>query len=145
MSKKKKTSDKSSNLIPGISKTEKNKRAKYLSKRISSLYEDLSDWIYDYKDYSIKKNNVNVEGVKLPAIDIISGKKKVVTLNPAGLYSFGVNCQVDIKSEKEINILFDIAKASDPPDWQLISSEAGKKPKKLTKMVFRNLVRKQQE
>ena len=128
--------------LTGVTKKEKNKRAKYLSKRISLLYDILAEWIEDSDDYSIKKTSVNVDGEKLPASDIFSGKKLVVSMKPAGLYAFGFNCRIDINAAKETNVLFDIAKESAEPDWQLISSQAGKKPKKLTKMIFRNLLKR---
>lgn len=146
MSKSKKTSrssTKSFSLTPGVTKKEKNKRAKYLSKRITNLFTDISEWIEDFNNYSFKKKSINVDSEKLPAADIFSGKKSVVSIKPVGLYAFGVNCRIEIISKKETNVLFDIAKESAEPDWQLISSEAGKKPKKLTKMIFRNLLKKQ--
>ena len=145
MSKSKKSSsqsNKSFSLTPGVTKKEKNKRAKYLSKRINDLFINISDWITDLDEYTLKKTSVNVDGEKLPAVDISSGKKSIVSIKPAGLYAFGVNCRLDIISKKEANVLFDIAKESAEPDWQLISSVAGKKPKKLTKMIFRNLLKR---
>jgi hypothetical protein len=144
MSKSKKSSKVSSKVFsftPGVSKKEKNKRAKYLSKRINNLFSEISEWIVDIDEYTFKKTSVNVDGEKLPALDIFSGKKSVVKIRPVGLFAFGVNCRLDIVSKKETNVLFDIAKESAKPDWQLISSEAGKKPKKLTKMIFRNLLK----
>jgi len=140
---KKKNSDKKNISLPRVSKSEKDKRAKYLTKRISSLYDDLSDWIDAYNNFTSRRKTTGVEGVKLPVMEILSGKKTILSLVPAGLYAFGFNCQINLKSEKENSLLVDIAKNSDPPDWQLVSSEAGKKPKKLTKMIFRNLLKKQ--
>ncbi len=145
MGKTKKSSKSSNNNFltnPGISKKEKNKRAKYLAKRINDLYETISVWIKDLKDYSLKKTTITIEGEKLPAADIHSGKKLIVSLKPTGLWAFGVNCRIDLVSRKETNIIFDIAKETASPDWQLISSEAGKKPKKLAKVIFRNLLKK---
>ena len=91
-------------------------------------------------EYSFKENSVTVDGEKLPAINILSGKKLMASIKPVGLYAFGFNCRVDIVANKETNSLFDVAKESAEPDWQLISS--GKKPRKITKMVFRNLLKK---
>jgi len=146
MSKTKKSSSSSlGNFSSGLTKSEKNKRAKYLTKRISELYDILVKWIEGLEDYSFKKTNVNVDGEKLPAADIFSGKKLLVSIKPAGLYAFGFNCRIDIVSGKITNVLFDVAKESATPDWQLISSEAGKKPKKLTKMIFRNLLKRLKE
>jgi len=148
MSKRKKksgSSNKNSSLSAGVAKKEKSKRAKYLSKRITGLYDNISEWMNGLDNFTVKKKLVNVDGEKLPALEIRSGKKNIVSLNPNGLYAFGVNCRIDIVSGKETNVLFDIAKESSEPDWQLISSEAGKKPKKLTKMVFRNLIRRQKD
>lgn len=138
-----KSSSRAFSITPGVTKKEKNKRAKYLSKRINDLFNDISEWIDDPGHYSFKKSSVNIDGEKLPAADIFSGKKSIIKIKPAGLYAFGVNCRLDIISKKETNILFDIAKESANPDWQLISSEAGKKPKKFTKMICRNLLKKQ--
>ena len=148
MSKNKRSSKSSGNnfsLTPGVTKTEKSKRAKYLIRRINDLYDNISEWIKDLNDYSMKKTNISVDGEKLPVVDINYEKKLVVSLKPTGLWAFGVNCRIDIISEKETNILIDITKEKDEPDWQLISSEAGKKPKKLTKVIFRNLLRKLQK
>jgi hypothetical protein len=145
MNKKKKSSKtqgKKFSLTPEIGKKEKTKRAKYLTKRINDFFENLKDWIEGVENFSLKKSNIGIEGEKLPAADILSGNKSFLTIKPNGLYSFGVNCRLDLVSSKEINILLDIAKESDPADWQLISAEAGKKPKKLTKMIFRNLLKK---
>jgi len=139
MSKNKK-SPVSFSLMPGGTKKEKNKRAKYLSKRISELYNILIEWIKDSDNYSFKKTSVIVDGEKLPALDVISGKKLVVSIKPMGLYAFGFNCRIDIVAKKETNSLFDVAKESAEPDWQLISS--GKKPRKITKMIFRNLLKR---
>ncbi|HSP87969.1 MAG TPA: hypothetical protein VLN45_07530 [Ignavibacteriaceae bacterium] len=145
MSKEKKsikhTSNKS-NLYSQIPKKDREKRAKYLSKRINELYENISDWIKDLKDYFIKKNTLNIEGEKLPGIDIYSGKKLIASFKPTSLWAFGVNSRIDFISGKEINIIFDIAKENSPADWQLISSEAGKKPKEFSKIIFRNLLKK---
>jgi hypothetical protein len=127
-------------LSQGVTKKEKNKRAKYLSKRISDLYNVLLEWIKDVNDFSFKKISVIVDGEKLPAIDIFSGKKLIASVKPVGLYAFGFNCRIDIISKKETNSLFDVAKEPAEPDWQLISS--GKKPRKITKMIFRNLLKK---
>lgn len=132
---------KSTTLTPVINKKEKSKRAKYLTARIDELFDVISEWIEGYS-YKIKKTKISIDGEKLPAMDILSGKKIVVSIKPAGLYAFGVNSQLNLTSEKETNILFDIAKASSPPDWQLISSEPGKKPKKLTKIIYRNLLKR---
>ncbi len=129
-------------LSSGLTKNEKSKRAKYLSKRIGGLFDILSEWIEGLEDYSFKKTSVNVDGEKLPSVDIFSGKKLFVSIKPVGLYAFGFNCRIDITSGKTTNVLFDTAKESAEPDWQLISSEAGKKPKKLTKVIFRNLLKK---
>jgi len=146
MNKTKKSSSSSLvNFSSGLTKSEKNKRAKYLTKRISELYDILVKWIEGLEDYSFKKTNVNVDGEKLPGTDIFSGKKLLVSIKPAGLYAFGFNCRIDIVSGKITNVLFDVAKESATPDWQLISSEAGKKPKKLTKMIFRNLLKRLEE
>ena len=127
-------------LTPGVTKKEKTKRAKYLSKRISELNKTLLEWIKDPDIYSFKKTSVIVDGEKLPAMDIFSGKKLVASIKPVGLYAFGFNCRIDIISKKEISSLFDVAKESATADWQLIST--GKKPRKITKMIFRNLLRK---
>ena len=139
MSKSKK-SPVSFSLSSGVTKKEKNKRAKYLSKRIAELYNVLSEWIKDVDEYSFKKTSVVVDGEKLPTVDIFSGKKLVASIKPVALYAFGFNCRIDILSKKETNSLFDVAKESAEPDWQLISS--GKKPRKITKMIFRNLLKK---
>jgi hypothetical protein len=146
MSKSKKSSgqsNKSFSLTSSVTKKEKNKRAKYLTKRINGLFSEIAEWIVDLDEYSFKKTSVKVDGEKLPSADISSRKKSVVSIKPMGLYAFGVNCRIDIIAKKETNVLFDIAKESAQPDWQLISSVAGKKPKKLTKMIFRNLLKKQ--
>jgi hypothetical protein len=140
-----KTSGKNLSLSAGVAKKEKSKRSKYLTKRITALYDNISEWMEGSDNFSYKKNSVNVDGEKLPALEIRSGKKNTISLKPNGLYAFGVNCRIDIISGKGINVLYDIAKETSEPDWQLISSEAGKKPKKLTKMIFRNLVRKHKE
>lgn len=140
MSKQRKSKNNNSLLPPGITKKEKVKRAKYLTKRIVDLFQNISDWSGD--DYSLKKKLVLIDGEKLPAADIYSGKKIIISLRPVSLWAFGVNCRIDIVSGKETNIIFDIAKENSPPDWQLVSSEAGKKPKKLTKVIFRNLLKK---
>jgi hypothetical protein len=140
-----KTSGKNLSLSAGIAKKEKSKRSKYLTKRITALYDNISEWMKGSDNFSYKKNSVNVDGEKLPALEIRSGKKNIISLKPNGLYAFGVNCRIDIISDKETNVLFDIAKETSEPDWQLISSEAGKKPKKLTKMIFRNLLKKQNQ
>jgi hypothetical protein len=141
-----KKSSKSSNnnflINPGISKKEKNKRGKYLAKRINDLYETISEWIKDLKDYSLKKTTITMEGEKIFSADIYLRKKIIVSLKPTGLWAFGVNCRIDLVSGKETNVIFDIAKETGSPDWQLISSEAGKKPKKLTKVIFRNLLKR---
>ncbi len=144
MSKSKKRSKSTENisLAKGITKKDKSKRAKFLSGRLKELFDNIKDWLESSEDFSIKENSVKVDGEKLPSLDIRSGKKIIVSLKPAGLYAFGVTCQVDIISDTEKNVLFDIAKESVNSDWQLISSDAGKKPKKLTKMVFRNLLKK---
>ena len=113
MSKSKKSAKSSSGVFsftPGVSKKEKNKRAKYLSKRINNLFSEISEWIVDIDEYTFKKTSVNVDGEKLPALDIFSGKKSVVKIRPVGLFAFGVNCRLDIVSKKETNVLFDIAK-----------------------------------
>jgi hypothetical protein len=125
-----------------VTKKEKSNKAKYLTKRINDLYDNISDWIKDLKDYTIKRTTVTVDGEKLPALDILAGKKSIVTLKPTGLWAFGVNCQIEMVSEKEKNILVDIAKESKPAEWQLIGFEAGKKSKKLAKVIFRNLLRR---
>jgi hypothetical protein len=140
--KKKPSKSKSGSLTPGIPKKEKSKRAKYLTKRINDLFSNISEWIEDLENYTFKKSSINIDGEKLPASDILSGKKSIASIKPAGLYAFGANCRIDIISAKETNILFDIAKESAEPNWQLISSEAGKKPKKLTKMIFRNFIKR---
>ena len=129
-------------LTTKLSKKEKTNKAKYLSKRINDLYDNISDWIKDLKDYIMKRTSVTVDGEKLPVLDINAGKKSIVTLKPAGLWAFGVNCQIEFIAEKEKNILVDIAKGSKPAEWQLISYEAGRKPKKLTKVIFRNLLKR---
>ena len=139
MSKSKK-SPVSFSLSAGVAKKEKNKRAKYLSKRISELYNLIEEWIKDLDNYSFKKDSVIVDGEKLPAIDIFSRKKLIISVKPVGLYAFGFNCRIDIVAKKETNSLFDVAKESAEPDWQIISS--GKKPRKITKMIFRNLLKK---
>ncbi len=140
MSKNKKSSVSFS--LTGVTKKEKNKRAKYLSKRINELYNVLSEWIKDVDNYSFKKTSILVDGEKLPAADIFSGKKLIASIKPAGLYAFGFNCRVDIVAKKETNNLFDVAKESAELDWQLISSQPGKKPKKITKMIFKNLLKR---
>lgn len=139
MSKSKK-SPVSFSLSAGVVKKEKSKRAKYLSKRVSELYDLLIEWINDLDEYSFKEKSVTVDGANLPSIDIFSGKKLVASIKPVGLYAFGFNCRIDIVAKKETNSLFDVAKESAEPDWQLISS--GKKPRKITKMIFRNLLKK---
>ena len=145
MNKKSKSPKPSSNNFifnPDISKKERVKRAEYLTERINDLYKNISEWIENMPDYSVKKNNITIEDVKFPAADIYSGKKLAVSFKPTGLWAFGVNCRIDLLSKKETNIIFDIAKETASPDWQLISSEAGKKPKKLTKVIFRNLLKR---
>ncbi len=126
----------------GITKQEKAKKARYLTKRINELFENISEWIKDLKNYSLKKTNISVEGEKLPSLDIYSSKKIIVSFKPTGLWAFGVNCRIDLVSGKETNVILDVAKENSEPDWQFISSEAGKKPKKLTKIIFRNLLKK---
>lgn len=145
MSKSKITSNKSQKNfthISGISKSDKSKRAKYLSKRINELLDSLSEWLTGTENYSFKRININIDGEKLPATEIYSGKKFIVSIKPAGLYAFGFNCRIDITSDKTTNILFDASRENAESDWQLVSSDPGKKPKKLTKMVFRNLIKK---
>lgn len=145
MSKDKKTIKRisnKSNLNSQIPKKDREKRGKYLSKRINELHESIAAWIEDLKDYSLKKNTINIEGEKLPGTDIYSGKKLIASFKPTSLWAFGVNCRIDLISGKETNIILDIAKENSPPDWQLISSTAGKKPKKLSKIIFRNLLKK---
>jgi len=145
MNKKSKSTKASKNNFifnPDISDKEKVKRAKYLTERINELFKNISEWIEDLNDFSLKKTTITIEGEKLTAADIYSGKKLIVSLKPTGLWAFGVNCRIDIKSEKETNIIFDIAKQTAPADWQLIPSEAGKKPKKITKVIFRNLLKR---
>lgn len=147
MGKTKKSPKSSGNLHiqPDISKKEKAKRAKYLAKRINDLYETISEWIENLKNYSLKKSTITLEGEKIPSADIYLDKKTVASLKPAGLWAFGVNCRIDLVAGKDTNVIFDIGKETGPPDWYLISSEAGKKPKKLTKVILRNLLKKLNE
>jgi hypothetical protein len=126
---------------PGFSKAEKSKRAKYLSKRLNDLYDELIEWINGIENLSFKRKNISVDGERLPSVEIYSGRKLFASIKPAGLYAFGFNCRIDIKSGENKNVLVDIARESAEPDWQLISFDAGKKPKKITKVIFRNLIK----
>ena len=87
-------------LSSGVTKKEKSKRAKYLSIRLNELYNLLTEWINDLDEYSFKENSVTVDGEKLPAINILSGKKLMASIKPVGLYAFGFNCRVDIVANK---------------------------------------------
>ena len=133
---------------PGTSKTQITKRAKYLSDRINKLFGNLEEWIKDLPDYKIKKYTEATEDkknkikFKLPAADILEKNKKIGTVKPAGLYAFGYNCRIDIISKKGMGIIVDASKESGEPDWQVFPMQAGKDPKKLTKIIFRNLLKK---
>jgi hypothetical protein len=129
------------NLAPGFTKSEKIKRAKYLSERLNNLYVNLTGWVSSFENYSLKKININVDGEKLPAAEIYSGKKLIASIKPIGLFAFGFNCRIDITSGETTNVLFDTSKENAEPAWQLFSYDAGKKPKKLTKVIFRNLIK----
>ncbi|MGE5806551.1 MAG: hypothetical protein ACM339_03705 [Ignavibacteria bacterium] len=133
---------------PGTSKTQITKRAKYLSERINKLFVNLEEWVKDLPDYKIKKyaeaaeDKKNKIMFKLPAADILEKEKKIGTVKPVGLYAFGYNCRIDIISKKGNGIIVDASKESGEADWQVFPLQAGRDPKKLTKIIFRNLLKK---
>ena len=141
MTKSKPKNKKASSFSPYTSNKERTTRKKYLTERINSLYDAIAEWLNE-TEYDIKRNTIDVDEVKLPAAEIFSGSKFIASLKPVGLWAFGVNCRIDINSAKEHHILFDVADESAPPDWQLISTAPKNTTKKLTKMIFRNLLKR---
>jgi hypothetical protein len=133
---------------PGITKTEIIKRARYLNIRISSLFDDFSEWIKDLPEYKLKGSSVEISGkdkklkYKLPAAEVSREGKKIAEIKPAGLFAFGYNCRIDIISNKGTGIVIDASEEKEDPDWQIIPMEAGKNPKKLNKIIFRNLLKR---
>lgn len=126
---------------PYQTKKEKTARIKYITERINSLFDEMSGWI-NGTGYSLKRINTNVDDVKLPAAEIYSDKRKILSVLPAGLWAFGVNLRLDIKSNREEHILFDTAEISEPPDWELISKIPKPDSRPLTKMIFRNMLKR---
>ncbi|HVO73531.1 MAG TPA: hypothetical protein VMT35_05885 [Ignavibacteriaceae bacterium] len=141
---------KSNNSIypPGIKKAEVIKRARYLSIRLNQLFNDFSAWIKDLPDYKVNKSFEEITDkerkfkYKIPFAEIIFKEKKIASIKPAGLFAFGYNCRIEVDSKKGTGIIIDAAKEKDEPNWQLIPMEAGKNPKKVTKIIFRNLLKK---
>jgi hypothetical protein len=133
---------------PDVNKSKVIKRAKYLSERINKLFESFGEWIKDLSNYKVKKyseeinDRTNKLKYKLPLADIFDKDKRIATVKPAGLYAFGYNCRIDIISKKGMGIIVDASKESGEPDWQIFPMQAGKDPKKLTKIIFRNLLKK---
>jgi hypothetical protein len=138
--KKKTLPDKNFLTIPDISKKKKNERGKYLRKRINDLFENLETWI-EGTDFDMKREKILVDTVNLPSAEIFLGNKSIAALKPNGLWGFGVNCQIEIEAGKETNYIFDIAEESSMPDWELVY-RSGKPPKKLSKIIFRNLLKR---
>ncbi len=133
---------------PDINKAKVAKRAKYLSERIDKLFTSFEEWIKDLPGYKIKKYPEETEDkknkikFKLPAADILEKDKKIASVKSAGLFAFGYNCRIDIISKKGTGIIVDASKESSEPDWQIFPLQAGKDPKKLTKIIFRNLLKR---
>ena len=127
-------------VIPDITKKKKNEREKYLKKRIGDLFDEMENWL-EGTEYKLKRKTIKVDEINLSAAEIYSGNKLIASLKTAGLWGFGVNCQINIEAEKETNVIFDTANESSKPDWELIY-KSGKSPNKLSKIIFRNLLRK---
>lgn len=130
-------------VMPDITKKKKNERGKYLKKRLNDLFDLIETWL-EGKEIKIKKISISIDDIKVPAAEIFSNNKFVASLKLAGLWGFGVNIQIDIVSGEETNFIFDSSNESSPPDWELVYS-SGKEPKKLTKILFINLLKRLKE
>jgi hypothetical protein len=126
--------------MPNVTKKKKIDRGKYLKKRIEDLFTEMENWL-EGTDYKLKRKTIKVDEINLPVAEIYSGNKLIASLKTTGLWGFGVNCQINVETEKETNVIFDTANESSKPEWELIY-KSGKSPKKLSKIIFRNLLRK---
>lgn len=119
--------------------------------RINNLYTQIRQWIEENDELSVKNGsptpmyeelmqNFKVPPTEVNTIDILKGKKFLLSFIPKGLWIIGANGRIDIISKAGSYYLIDTADQFQPPNWLIQSSNQKQNKISFTRMQLFNLI-----
>lgn len=108
------------------------KRVVDWEKRVNLLYDTIEGWLPEgwipCRDntvfmYEELMRKFGVQGQKIPTLELHNRERKVVKIEPRGLWIIGANGRVDLKYDGNHYIIVDIAENFQKPNWTVFRSE----------------------
>lgn len=100
--------------------------------RVNSLYDTIEGWLPEgwtaCRDntvfmYEELMRKFGVQGQKIPTLELHGKKRKVVKIEPRGLWIIGANGRVDLKYNGKHYIMVDLAENFQKSNWKAFRSE----------------------
>ena len=126
------------------------RRVEDWQQRLHSLYDMIEEWLPDgwtaQREASVSMHEglmrkFGIEPRLLPALRCESGKETVVTLEPRALWIIGANGRVDLKYDKKLYLIVDLADNFEAPTWQAAPTDRRSERQTVSGDWLRNILR----
>ena len=134
-----------------VTKEDLQRRIDDWKKRISSLYDMITEWVASESEYRCERHpavrmyeelmqKLSVRPEKLELLNVYHGKDLVATVKPMGLWIVGANGRLDILTKKGATILVDKAEKFHKPRWVAYGSTNGRQGQRFDKHYLAQLI-----